>query len=252
MAMEELETFMAAIRKLESGSLQGDYGAIGVPTSDGSRARGAYQIMDKYWDAWAAEAGIRGAQWRDPLAQDRVARYKFTQYYQTYGDWRLVAIAWFAGPGRANAVAKAGLSSVAGIADANGTTIGKYVQVIANNMKEAAQAGYGPTPSPDVLARLDPQAQRMVSLEQQGRMQYLDALADPNNPAEYPRPNADVMDPWNPDLSKLQALAGDELVEGQTPGYSMGPRDALASMFQVLANHRRKFSGTESLGEATV
>ena len=245
MAMDQLETFMAAIRKLESGSLEGNYTAIGVPTRTGHRARGAYQIMEQYWDGWAAEAGIAGADWRDPLAQDRVARYKFTQYYERYGDWRLVAIAWFAGPGRANTVAAQGIDKVANIADANGTTIGKYVQVITNNMQEAAAAGYGPKQAP-----LSMVADRATEQAQQRRRRV-----GPNDSMQFPSyPGANDSMEWpvyTPDMTGLSALSGTELLPGQMPG-AMPAQTALGSIFRVLSNHRRKFGTSESLGEATV
>ena len=71
-----------------------------------------------------------------PAAQDAVARYKFTQYYQKYQDWNLVAIAWFAGGSRADKAMAAGITSVAGIADVTGTTIAKYVEKINQYMDE--------------------------------------------------------------------------------------------------------------------
>lgn len=136
----DLRTFMAAIRRLESGSYAGKYDALGVVTSSGDRARGAYQIMATNWDWWAQEAGIPGADWRDPQAQDWVAEFKFTQYFNRYKSWDLVAIAWFGGPGAANK-AEQDFGSVSGRQDALGTSIGQYVGLIEKYM-ENAPAGY--------------------------------------------------------------------------------------------------------------
>lgn len=144
MPANQLDTFMAAIRRLESGSYEGNYGAIGPHTGRLGRARGAYQIMEANWAGWAREAGLAGADWRNPQAQDAVARFKFLQYYQKYQDWGLVAIAWFAGPGRANEAQRRGVSSVSGVSDVTGTSVGKYVNLIVNSyMPEAQRLGYG-------------------------------------------------------------------------------------------------------------
>lgn len=137
MALEELPIFMAAIRRLESGSYEGNYGAMGVMTSSGHRARGAYQIMEQYWAGWAAEAGLAGADWRSRKAQDAVARHRMTKLYEEFGSWDLVAIAWFAGPSKARRAAEQGLESVAQLRDVVGTSVGKYVARIGNYMREA-------------------------------------------------------------------------------------------------------------------
>ena len=130
-----LDLFMAAIRALESGGgdPRGDYTAVGPPTGKYGRARGAYQIMEKIWPGWAAEAGIPGADWRDPAAQDRVARYKMTQYFNKYGRWDAVAVAWFAGPGRVKDYLE---GRADGVSDVTGTTVPKYVQIVNEHMQE--------------------------------------------------------------------------------------------------------------------
>lgn len=109
-----LEQFMAAIRRLESGSYDGNYSAIGRMVR-GDRALGAYQIMSRYWDAWAAEAGIPGASWRDAAAQDRVAAHRMQKYFDRYGNWDLVALAWYAGTGSVNTVLRRGFDGIESI-----------------------------------------------------------------------------------------------------------------------------------------
>ncbi|VBB08596.1 peptidase m23 [Lucifera butyrica] len=85
-----LDRFMETIGDIESG---GDYGV--PPNAYG--AKGKYQILESNWDAWCEEAGLpAGSPWT-PANQDRVARYKMLKYYERYGDWREVAIAWNAG-----------------------------------------------------------------------------------------------------------------------------------------------------------
>ena len=88
MGLEQLDAFMAAIRRMESGSFQGNYRVV-----NSIGARGAYQILTGNWASWAAQAGLPGADWRDPRAQDAVARYKMVEYYRKYGSWELVAMA---------------------------------------------------------------------------------------------------------------------------------------------------------------
>lgn len=161
-----IDVFMAGLRLVESGSAEGNYRALGRVQRDGSRARGAYQIMDKYWSGWAAEAGIPGADWRDPQAQDFVARYKITQYFNELRDWRLVAVAWFGGLGRARQARDKGFATVANLSDSLGTSIAAYVNKVSTFMEETApgsvfQAGVGealgrsiPT-GPDGVGRSD-------------------------------------------------------------------------------------------------
>lgn len=135
MAMSELQAFMAAIRRLESGSFDGNYGAIGPYTGRMGNARGAYQIMSANWDSWAREAGIAGAYWGSKEAQDHVAEFKFRQYYERFGSWELVAVAWFGGPGAAARAQKNGLGSLSGQTDVIGAIdIPEYAQLIRQYM----------------------------------------------------------------------------------------------------------------------
>lgn len=134
---DELDKFMWAISKQESGH---NYGAVGPQTKTYGKALGRYQIMSAIWPGWAAEAGIPGADWQNPDNQEKVARHKMTEYYQRYGSWDLVAIAWFAGPGRANTAAREGIDAVGGISDVLGTDVRTYVDTAMGSM---GQAGAG-------------------------------------------------------------------------------------------------------------
>lgn len=132
MAKEQLGSFMEAIAEQESG---GDYNAVGPHTgSRYGRARGKYQIMETLWPGWAKEAGVAGASWTDRAAQERVARYKMSQYYERYGSWDLVAVAWFAGPGRANTAKRDGIAAVGNLSDVLGTSVAKYVETMEAGM----------------------------------------------------------------------------------------------------------------------
>lgn len=102
--MAEGPTFARAIKRAETGSFEGNYKSARVGQRPG-RIIGAYGIASEFWDALAAQAGLEGANWRDPAAQDAVAESAFKALYEKYGDWRLVAIAWKAGEAVADAVA---------------------------------------------------------------------------------------------------------------------------------------------------
>ncbi|WP_302815480.1 lytic transglycosylase domain-containing protein [Selenomonas flueggei] len=90
-----VDAAMLAISGQESG---GNYDSV---NSD-SGALGAFQIMPDNWPSWAENAGL-GAD--APMTQENqniVARHKMLEYYNQFGNWRDVAIAWYAGPGAVN------------------------------------------------------------------------------------------------------------------------------------------------------
>lgn len=86
-----IDAFMSAIMGQESG---GNYGAVNAD----SGASGAFQIMPENWPAWAEAAGLGADAPMTPENQDYVARHKMQEYYNQFGNWRDVAIAWYAGP----------------------------------------------------------------------------------------------------------------------------------------------------------
>lgn len=88
----DIDKFMAAIAGKESG---GNYNA----TNPDSGASGKFQIMPENWGVWSREAGLGPKAARSPANQELVAKYKMQQYYQQFGNWRDVAIAWYGGPG---------------------------------------------------------------------------------------------------------------------------------------------------------
>jgi len=168
MALEQLEVFMETIKMQESS---GDYSAIGPVTKYG-RALGAYQIVEDNWDNWSKQAyykdynkmtaqqrkNLPSISWQDPDAQDRTAEHKFTEYYNKYGSWDLVAIAWFGGPGNANIVMRNtdleplmlkedsdNLPNIMNYKDVLGKSVGDYVNDVMGNMnKELENKGLAP------------------------------------------------------------------------------------------------------------
>ena len=87
-----LRAFLAAIRKAEGRN----YGETG-PSEEGVKPFGAYGMLTENWDAWSAGAGLAGHDKFDPEAQDYVASYWAQKLFKRYGDWDMVAMAWFAG-----------------------------------------------------------------------------------------------------------------------------------------------------------
>lgn len=92
---EEIDRFMAALAGKESG---GDYNAVNAD----SGASGKFQIMPGNWPSWASRAGLSPDAPRTPANQELVAKRIMLDYYQQFGNWRDVAVAWYSGPGRVN------------------------------------------------------------------------------------------------------------------------------------------------------
>lgn len=93
--LDELEVFMASIRRLESGSFEGNY-TIHGPVNPGGlgTAKGAYQIIDSTWNNYG---GYPNASSAPPAIQDRWAREQFTRNFNQYGNWEDVASVHFTG-----------------------------------------------------------------------------------------------------------------------------------------------------------
>lgn len=89
----DIDRFMAAIAGKESG---GNYGAVNAD----SGAYGKFQIMPANWPSWAERAGLGRNAPRTPGNQEIVARRIMLDYYAQFGNWRDVAVAWYAGPGK--------------------------------------------------------------------------------------------------------------------------------------------------------
>lgn len=137
-----LDLFMYALGYVES---RNNYDAMGPKHPEYGRARGRFQMMEAFYPAWAREAGVNPNDW-SAAAQERVARHRMSNLYRKYGTWDLVAVAWFAGEGRANKAAKQGITSVGGIRDSLGTSVSDYVGKVVSRMSAGSRpdAGSGP------------------------------------------------------------------------------------------------------------
>jgi len=147
--MEDIDVFMQAISGLESG---GNYEA-----QNPGGAHGKYQIMPSNWRPWAERAGLGPNAPQTPENQEIVAKRIMMDYFAQFGNWRDVAIAWFAGPG---AVGAAGAENRS---DGN-ITVREYADRIMDSMASlragtggpAGQAGGTQYPA---IERFDPAAE---------------------------------------------------------------------------------------------
>ena len=105
------------------------------------QAIGAYGILDINWTgtktqkSWAEQAGYSGADWHDPVAQDAVAKYKVQEYFNKYGSWDAVSVAWFAGPNKAKELVDNGTINF-DLTDTNGQSIKNYVDEMNTKIAE--------------------------------------------------------------------------------------------------------------------
>jgi hypothetical protein len=107
------------------------------------QALGGYGILDINWygtdtqTAWTKMAGIEGADINDPKAQDAVAKYMVQKYFDRFGSWDLVSIAWFAGDGVAQRLKDTGTINW-NVEDSKGTSISQYInemdKLLSNEM----------------------------------------------------------------------------------------------------------------------
>lgn len=92
-----IDAFLNATKQHESG---GDYT---IRNQSGlSNASGAYQFIGTTWGGYG---GYSSAAEAPPAVQDAKAREMATELFNQFHSWRLVAIAWYGGPGVAAQVA---------------------------------------------------------------------------------------------------------------------------------------------------
>ena len=139
--------FMAGIRFVESS---GNYQAVGADTRWGP-AGGAYQFIQDTWDRairtyapqYSSYIGVHPSN-VPPYVQDAVAEAWFSGLFARYGTWDLVAVAHFAGEGRANDVERG--ANVSGITDVLGTSIAEYVRRVLMAMGVSSTTQTAPAP----------------------------------------------------------------------------------------------------------
>ena len=138
----ELKKFMSAIETIESN---GNPNAI----NSYSGARGLYQFMPGTWAQETRRFGLDPSDW-SPENQRRVAEATMARYYSMFGNWRDVAIAWYAGPASSH-IGEAGSTneqagghiSIRGYADKAMQLMGTSTAQLAGNAAAGA-AGLNP------------------------------------------------------------------------------------------------------------
>lgn len=217
MPLDDIDIFMEAIGKIESG---GRYHEIGVPTK-GGRALGKYQIMSSNWSNWARMAGIPGARWEDPRAQDHVARFMMSRYYAMFGSWDAVAVAWFAGEGTARRYVR-GDKSVGNRKDALGTSVARYVDKTMMTMAQLRSgAGRG-----DIHQGTVEEIRRRQLEEEQKRLREL--AAQPKPPGNH--------------------LVGEDTAISEQGMGAMQPVDDLGAPLGIGTMAARELTGEQAMG----
>ena len=166
--MMALEALLATIRLLESGSFEGDYNYVGK-SEGGLRPRGAYGISAEQWDGWAQRAGLPGADWRDPAAQDRVAAHRASEYLDTFGRYEIAAAAWIGGTNSAYKILQRGYDGVDSIQN---DRIREYVS--------AAVKAFDVAPDFGVVRRAHPQYSKKQQNKVSSQGGWVMPVAGPN------------------------------------------------------------------------
>jgi len=187
-------------------------------------ALGAYGILDINWygtdtqKSWTEMAGLEGANINDPKAQDDVARFFVQEYFNRYGSWDAVSVAWFAGPEVAKKMVNEGVIDYT-LKDVNGQDVKTYVDEMNTKLGEELMNIEFPIetfttpgtikgpPTPPVIAK-------QKDMQEVFAAQVLDAMTKAN--AGGMRPSFD---------SQVPAGAGrfeDAVVEAQTKRGDIG------------------------------
>ena len=153
------------------------------------QALGGYGILDINFEKWAKQAGLEDfsmadEDWKDPKAQDTIAKYKLQEYFNKFGSWEAVSVAWFAGENKAKELMRNGTIDYSK-ADSNGTTIKQYVDSMNNLIAEELMTMEVPMerftmpstikgpPTPPVIAK-------QKDMQQVFAAQILDAMTKAN------------------------------------------------------------------------
>jgi len=205
-----LDIYLKALLQKESS---GNYNAVHKPsTIEDSvtgkpikvQALGGYGILDINWygtdtqKSWTEMADLKGASIDDTTAQDDVARFMAQKYFDKYGSWDLVSIAWFAGPNVAQRLKDTGTIDW-DVEDSKGTSISQYISEMDRLLSDELMNIEIPEEEFNI-PQIPPQEGRSPGLVQQFGVspndteiyaaQILDAVTRRSNPdGERPRMN---------------------------------------------------------------
>jgi len=185
-----IDMYLEALKMQESS---GDYQVLHTPSViedayTGKPVRvqglGAYGILDINWKKWAKEAGIEGADWHDPKAQDTVSRFKVQQYFNRFNSWDAVSVAWFAGPNKAKDLVNNGTINF-DLTDANGQSIKDYVDEMNTKIAEELMTMEVPVttiPTPQIYPgpQRNPVIDKQRNEQEVFAAQILDAMTKAN------------------------------------------------------------------------
>tara|TARA_R100001460_G_scaffold20411_2_gene42299 strand:- start:781 stop:1497 length:717 start_codon:yes stop_codon:yes gene_type:complete len=154
------------------------------------QAIGAYGILDINWNgtktqqSWAEQAGYKGADWHDPAVQDAVAKYKVQEFFNRFGSWDAVSVAWFAGDKTAKDLVETGTIDYSK-ADSNGVDIKEYVSEMNVNIGNELMTMEVPMEtfiSPGTVKGppVPPQLMQQKDMQQVFAAQILDAMTKAN------------------------------------------------------------------------
>jgi hypothetical protein len=160
------------------------------------QALGGYGILDINFPIWAKQAGLKDfsmadSDWKDPKAQDTIAKYKVQEYFNKFQSWDAVSVAWFAGENKAKELLRNGTIDY-DKADSNGTTIKQYVDSMNNLIAEdfmTMEVPIEPITMPQIYP--GPQSNPVIDKQRDNQQvfaaQILDAMtranADGNRPS---------------------------------------------------------------------
>lgn len=192
-----------AVSKIESGSPEGNYQAVGPITETGDRAYGRHQVMGKNIPVWTKEVLGKAMTPQEFLAdkdaQDAVFNAKFGQSAQKFGTPQDAASVWFSGKP---------LAAAGNRQDITGTTVPQYVSNFTRNMGAV----------PNVAAALNGQPNDMPG--QPNFAQRFDANA---GPAGVVSPIAQALNQPSAAPGSPAAVPGMATPQGTTPNAPASP-----------------------------
>lgn len=200
---DEIDRYLPALAKGESGGEKDPYSAVGPASRRGDRPYGKYQVMGANIPVWAKEAGLGELTPQQFLAdrdaQEAVARHKFREYMTKTGSPQEAAAMWLGGPD---------YKSHPHARDVLGTDVSKYVDTFNRNLGSGGVGAINNTfrPASDRrgLARVADSGETMN-----------DAAPAPTTPAAEERRGLGSM--WSPEVQQGLLAAGLGMMASRSP-----------------------------------
>jgi hypothetical protein len=145
--MNTIEEALQALRVVESNGTYTRQQRVRVGGSEDTKL-GAYGILKSKWQALAAASGYAGANWRDPQAQDSIARKKLERDYEELGSWDMAALAFRYGTQAARALSNVGYIEPKSVEDAGYPKMGAYMRALREQSPQPNMSVEGQLNSP--------------------------------------------------------------------------------------------------------